>query len=463
MPDQYDVAILGGGSGGYVAAIRAAQLGMRVAVVEEDKVGGTCLHRGCIPTKALLQSAALLDQVRHGGRFGVNASEVTYDHAAASRTKEDVVRRLHRGVEFLLRKNGVDTYAGRGRLEGAGQVAVSTGGELAARHVVVATGSRPASLPGLDVDGRWVLTSDEALTLDHVPRSVVVLGAGAVGVEFASLYRSLGADVTIVELLPGLVPLEDEDVGTELQRQFEARGIRCMTGTRLQPDTLERDEGGIAVTVVTGGGAEERLHAEVLLVAVGRRANVDGCGLENAGVEVSRGVVKVDAGQRTTAGGVFAVGDVAGGFQLAHKAMHEGIVAVEAIAGRDPLPVLSRHVPRTTYCTPQIGSIGLGEREARDAGYDVRAGTFPFRGNARALIWDEPGGFCKVVADAATDDVLGVHLVGHEVTELISGPGLGMLLEASPFEVSRAIAPHPTLSEVLGEAALAVSGEAIHL
>jgi dihydrolipoyl dehydrogenase len=466
MPEQYDLAILGGGSGGYVAAIRAAQLGMRVAVVEEEKVGGTCLHRGCIPTKALLQSAALLDQMSHGARLGVSAGEVAYDHARASANKRDVVTRLHKGVEFLLRKSKVDTVAGRGRLAGAGRVAVAGGAagevELAARHVLVATGSRPRTLPGLEIDGTQVVTSDEALTLERVPRSALILGAGAIGVEFASLYRSLGAEVTVVEVLPRMVPLEDDDVGAEVQKQFESRGIRCLPGTRMLPDTLERNEGGIAISV-DRDGSEERLQAELLLVAVGRGGNVEDIGLEEAGVGVERGAVAVDGRMQTSAAGISAVGDVAGGFQLAHKAMHEGVVAVEAIAGRDPHPIDPRLVPRTTYCTPQIGSVGLSEREARDAGFDVRTGTFPFRGNGRALIWGEPGGFCKVVADAATDDILGVHIVGHEVTELIAGPALGMLLEATPYEVSRAIAPHPTLSEVLGEAALAVSGEAIHL
>ena len=462
---RYDVAILGGGSGGYVAAVRAAQLGLKVAVVEEEKVGGTCLHRGCIPTKALLQSAAMLDQIGHAARLGVNAGEVSFDYAKASANKKDVVTRLWRGVEYLLKKNTVDTVAGRGRLDGPGRITVAGkegDREISARHVILATGSRPRTLPGLEVDGRHVLTSDEALTLDHVPRSAVILGAGAIGVEFASLYRSLGGEVTLVEVAERLVPLEDHEVGAELQKQFEARGIRCLPGTRLLTESLEHTEGGIAVSVERGG-EEERLEAEVLLVAVGRAANTEDIGLEGTGVIVDRGVIQVDGTMRTGEDGVLAVGDVVGGFWLAHKAMHEGVVAAEAIAGRKPHPIDPRLVPRTTYCNPQIGSIGLSEREAAEAGMEVRTGVFPFRGNGRALIWGEPSGLCKVVADAGTDSVVGVHIIGHEVTELIAGPALGMLLEATPFELSRAIAPHPTLSEVLGEAALAVSGEAIHL
>ena len=465
MPDRYDVAVIGGGSGGYVGAIRAAQLGLRVAVVESDKVGGTCLHCGCIPTKALLQTAALLDSVKNGGRLGVRAGDISVDYAAASKNKRDVVTRLYKGVEFLLKKNKVEVIAGRGRLAGAGRVVVQSADgerELEAGSVMLATGSRPRSLPGLDIDGTAVITSDEALTLDHIPASVVILGAGAIGVEFASMYRSFGVEVTLVEVLDRLVPLEDDDVGTELRKRFEARGISCLTGHRLEPSTVQRNEGGVSVTV-SGPDGERRLQAELLLVAVGRQANIDGIGLEGTAVEVDRDTVRVDTQQRTAQPGVLAVGDMVGGFLLAHKAMHQGVVAAEAIAGHAPFPVEGSRVPRTTYCTPQIASIGLSEREAREAGHDTRVGVMPFRGNGRAVIWGEADGFCKVVADAASNDVLGVHFIGHEVTELIAGPALGALLEATPFELGRAIAPHPTLSEVLGEAALAVSGEAIHI
>jgi dihydrolipoamide dehydrogenase len=466
VAERYDVVVVGGGSGGYVGAIRAAQLGLRTAVVESDKVGGTCLHRGCIPTKALLQTAALLDAARSSARLGVRIGEVALDWPAAARNRDQVVGRLHQGVQGLLRKNRVTVLAGRGRLLGPGRVGVSaTGGEeteLEAGAVVLATGSRVRSLPGLDLDGSSVISSDDALVLDHVPASVIVLGAGAVGVEFASMFRSMDAQVTLVEVADRLVPLEDEAVGPELQRAFERRGIRCLVGARLDPASVRRDGGGVSVSV-TGAAGEERLAAEVLLVAVGRQANLDELGIEGTAIAVDRGTVQVGPTMATAEPGVYAVGDMVGGFQLAHKAMHEGVIAAEAIAGRDPHPLQPRLVPRTTYCTPQIGSLGLGEAEARAAGHDVRTGVFPFRGNGRALIWGEPDGFCKVVADAATQDVLGVHLIGHEVTELIAGPALGALLEVTPLELSRAVAPHPTLSEVLGEAALALSGEAIHL
>ncbi|HEY2704712.1 MAG TPA: dihydrolipoyl dehydrogenase [Candidatus Dormibacteraeota bacterium] len=466
MAERYDVAIIGGGSGGYVGAIRASQLGLRTVLVESDKVGGTCLHRGCIPTKALLQTAALLDSARSSARLGVRIADVALDWPAAARNRDQVVGRLHQGVQGLLRKNRVTVLAGRGRLLGPGRVGVSaTGGEeteVEAGAVILATGSRVRSLPGLDLDGRTVISSDDALVLDHVPASVIVLGAGAVGVEFASMFRSMDAQVTVVEVADRLVPLEDEAIGPELQRAFERRGIRCLAGARLDPASVRRDGGGVSVNV-SGPAGEERLEAEVLLVAVGRQANLEELGIEGTAIAVDRGVVRVGPTLATAEPGVYAVGDMVGGFQLAHKAMHEGVIAAEAIAGRDPHPLQPRLVPRTTYCTPQIGSLGLGEAEARAAGHDVRTGVFPFRGNGRALIWGEADGFCKVVADAATNDVLGVHLIGHEVTELIAGPALGALLEVTPLELSRAIAPHPTLSEVLGEAALALSGEAIHL
>jgi dihydrolipoamide dehydrogenase len=467
VAERFDIAILGGGMGGYPAAIRAAQLGLRAVLVEEDKVGGTCLHRGCIPAKALLQSAALLDELRHAGGFGVTTGEVGFDYAVAGKRRDQVVNQLYKGVQFLLRKNKVMVISGRGRLDGPGRLTVANGaGETSAVEagaVIIATGSRPKQLPGVAADGQVVLTSDEALKLNRVPASAIVLGAGAVGVEFASLYRSSGAEVTLVEMLPNLVPLEDADIGVELRRQFEARGITCLTGHRLDLESVERNEGGVAVTVAGDDGAEQRLQAEVLLVAVGRAANIEDIGIEDSGVAVERGVIVVDSLLRTGAAGISAVGDVVGGFQLAHKALHEGVVAVEAIAGRDPHPIDSRLVTRTTYCTPQIGSMGLSEAEARAAGHDVAVGVMPFVGNGRAVIWGDTGGFCKVVADKSGGDVLGVHIIGHEVTELIWGPALGGLLETTASEMGHAIAPHPTLSEVLSEAALAVSGEAIHI
>jgi dihydrolipoamide dehydrogenase len=467
MPERYDVAILGGGMGGYPAAIRASQLGLRAALIEEDKVGGTCLHRGCIPTKALLQSASLMDQLQHADTFGVMAKGFSLDMGVAGNRRDQVVSQLHRGVEFLLKKNKVAVVRGHGRIAGAGRLAVtaSTGDpmEIEAGAVIIASGSRPKQLPGVPSDGTHVLTSDDAVRMNRVPASAIVLGAGAVGVEFASLYRSCGAEVTVVEMLPSLVPLEDHDVGAELRKQFEARGIRCLVGTKLQLDSVQRNEGDVAVSVTDADGNEQRLQAEILLVAVGRSANVEDIGLEGTHVAVNNGTIVVDSMLRTGEPNVSAIGDVVGGFWLAHKALHEGVIAVEAIAGRDPQPLESKHVTRTTYCHPQIGSLGLSEAEAKAAGHDVAVGVFPLRANGRALIWGEPEGFCKVVADRSSGEVLGVHIIGHEVTELIWGPALGALLEMTPFEMGRTVAPHPTLTEALSEAALAVTGEAIHI
>ncbi len=450
--------------GGYVGAIRAAQLGLRTAVVEEDKLGGCCLHRGCIPTKALLQAAFVLDQARGGERLGVRAAGLELDWAQAGRFRDQVVAQLQRGVEFLMTKNRIEVVRGRGRLDGPRRLTVA-GGEGGAREVeaaslVVATGSRPKQLPGAEADGRAVLTSDHALTLDHVPASAIVLGAGAVGVEFASLWRSCGAEVTVVEMLDRLVPLEDRAIGVELQKHFEARGIHCRVGAVLDLASVTRDDAGVSVTISRDGG-EERLRAEVLLVAVGRTPCSDGIGLEGTGVELERGFIRTGPDQGTAEPGVYAIGDVAGGFLLAHKGSHEGMIAAEAIAGRHPHPLDPNLVTRTTYCTPQIASLGLSEEEARAAGHEVRVGTFPLTANGRSIIWGERG-FCKIVA-GADDTVLGVHIIGAEVTELIYAASLGGLLEATPFEMGRAVAPHPTVSEIVMEAALAANGEAIHI
>ncbi len=450
--------------GGYVGAIRAAQLGLTTAVVEEDKLGGTCLHRGCIPTKALLQSAFVLDQARQGARLGVRVSGVELDYAQVGKNRDQVVSQLHRGVEYLMKKHRIEVVRGRGRLEAPRRVRVGGGQsgdvELEAGAVVIATGSRPKQVPGAEPDGRSVLTSDHALTLDHVPASAIVLGAGAVGVEFASFWRSCGAEVTVVEMLDRLVPLEDRAIGVELGKHFEARGIRCLVGARLDLESVRRDEGGVSVTVAHGG-KEERISAEVLLVAIGRSPNTEGIGLETTAVELERGFIRAGADLRTTQEGVYAIGDVIGGFLLAHKGSHEGIIAAEVIAGRDPHPLDPLLIPRTTYCTPQIASIGLSEEEARQAGHEVSVGVFPLTANGRSIIWGERG-FCKVVA-GADGTVLGVHMIGPEVTELIYAAALGGLLEATPFEMGRAIAPHPTVSEILMEAALAAAGEPIHI
>ncbi|MBE3589943.1 MAG: dihydrolipoyl dehydrogenase [Firmicutes bacterium] len=458
---DFDVVVLGGGTGGYVAAIRAAQLGMKAALVEEDKVGGTCLHRGCIPTKVMLQAADLLHDIRRAAEFGLTpVAGADVDWAGLAQRKHRIVTTLHRGVEYLLKKNGVELVRGRGALDGPGRVRV---GErvLTASHTIIATGSRPRELPGLPFDGRRVISSDHALQLERRPASVVVVGAGAVGVEFASLFRDFGAEVTLVEWLPRLMPLEDEDVSAELQRAFEKRGIRCLTGAQVLAPSVRAGEGGVEL-VVRRGEEEVKLEAEVLLVAVGRAARVEDCGLETAGVAVERGFIRVDGWMRTNVPGVYAIGDAVGGLQLAHVAAHEGIVAVETAAGHEPDPIDYTKAPRATYCRPQVASVGYSEREAREAGYRVKAGTFPFRAIGKALIVGEGEGFCKVVADE-DGGVLGVHLIGPHATDLIAEGALLRFMDGTAWELGTVIHPHPTLSEVLGEAGLAVEGRAIHV
>ncbi len=462
----FDLVVLGGGSGGYVAAIRAAQLGLSCAVVEEEKVGGTCLHRGCIPTKALLQSAFYLDMTALATKFGVHAKSVEFAYPEAAKQRDAVVGQLHRGVEYLLKKNHVERLNGTGRLTDAHHVAVALkdGSDevVEGKHILIATGSGPKVPPGIAVQAPQVVTSDELLFRESLPKSLIVLGAGAVGVEFASMYRSFGIEVTLIEMAPRLVPLEDEAIGKELLKAFTARGISCHVGAAMDLTATKIGKDGVTVQVTHEGKAAS-ITAEVLLLAIGRTPRSSGIGCEAAGVALDRGFIQVNDMQQTSVPHIYAVGDVAGGFLLAHKAMHQGIVAAEHMAGHATFPLEPRHVTRTTYCSPQIASVGLSEEEAKAAGYDVATGTMPFTANGRALAWGNAEGFCKVVADRKTDSVLGVHLIGHEVTELIYGPGLATLVDGTPYELAHAVAPHPTLTEVIGEAALAVSGEAIHI
>ena len=462
--DSYDVAILGGGSGGYVAAIRGGQLGLKVALVERDKLGGTCLNRGCIPTKSFLETAGLLARVRRGLDYGVAVENATLDYPRLLKRTDQIVAQLIRGIEFLLQKQKVTLIRGDGRLTAASTIAVRTadGQErtIRAANVIVATGSFPKEIPGMPYDGKRIINSDHALRLADVPRSVIIIGAGAVGVEFASIFKDFGAEVTIVEMLPALVPLEDRDISTELTKAYNRRGIKSITGAKA--GNVQVSEDGVSVDV-SAEGKQETLRAEVLLVAVGRGTNVKGIGLEALNVAMDRAFIKVDKQQRTNVPGIYAVGDVIGGFQLAHKAMVEGVVAVETIAGEHVEPVEPNRVPRATYSRPEIASVGLTEQEARDQGFAVRVGKFPFQANARALINGEAEGFAKVVSDDKSGEILGVHLIGPHVTELIAEPTLAKLLESTPYEIGLSIHAHPTLSEAVGEASLDVDGRAIHI
>jgi dihydrolipoamide dehydrogenase len=454
---EFDVAVLGGGTGGYTAAIRAAQLGSRTALVEAVKVGGTCLHLGCIPTKALLESSGLYHRLHDRGQeYGIVASDVRFDYERIATRRDAVVNQLWKGVQGLMRKNRIEVVEGCGVLQGKGRIQVGDR-VLRARAIIVATGSSPLSLPGVELDGRRIVSSDDATLARQLPGSVAIIGAGAVGVEFATFYRQMGAAVTLVEALDRLVPLEDEEVSKVLLQSFQRAGIDCRLGTRVSGARAGKRD--VVVTLEDG-----EVRADQLLVAVGRGPNSKGIGLEAAGVDVDRrGFVRVDEWQRTSAEGVWAIGDVVGGYQLAHAAAHEGVVAAEDIAGRRVAPMEQELVTRCTYSTPEIASVGLTEAQARERGHEVRVGRFPFVANSRAVIHGETQGFAKLVADARTGQLLGAHLVGIQATELIGEPALARLFQGDPWEVARNIHPHPTLSEAIGEAALAVDGVALNI
>jgi len=450
-----DVAVVGTGPGGYVAAIRCAQLGLSVAAVEDDRPGGVCLNWGCIPTKALLRNAEVVHLFQRASEFGIRLAGFEADYAEAVRRSRSVADRMAKGVEYLFRKNKITLFRGRGTLKAATTVEVS-GDRIEALAVILATGSEPKSLPGVTIDEQRVISSNGAVRNERAPTSIVIIGAGAVGVEFADVYAAYGAEVTVLEALPRVVPLEDEEVSTQLARMFSRRGITLRTGVKV----TSAKPGGKGVGVETDGG---RLEAEQVLMAVGRAAKVTGLGLEGVGVTLERGFVKVSPRMETSVKGLYAIGDMAGPPLLAHKAMAEGVVAAEAIAGRDPRPVDYTNVPSCTYCRPQIASIGLTEARARENGREVTVGKFPFTASGKAVALGETDGFVKVVADKASGELLGVHIVGPEATEIIHEFAVGRTLEATLEEMIHTIHAHPTLSEAALEATLGALGQAIHI
>jgi dihydrolipoamide dehydrogenase len=462
---SFDLTVIGSGPGGYVAAIRAAQLGLKTAVVETaPRPGGTCLHTGCIPTKALLHAAEVLETSRHAGKFGVKVAEGALDVEALHRYKDKAVLANVKGVEYLFKKNGVTMVTGRGRLAGPGRVSVAAPGggttSIATKFTIVATGTVIRGLPGVEFDGKTIINSDHALGLKTVPASMIVLGAGAVGVEFASIYATFGAKVTIVELLPRLIPLEDAALGAELERAFKKRGLGVHTATKVEK--VEPAKSGVTV-VASRDGKPVELEAEVLLIAIGRRPLTEDLGLEALGVKLDRGFVEVDALMRTAAPSVYAIGDIVKTQALAHVASHEGIVAAEDAAGQHPHPVNYDRIPSCTYCDPEVASVGLSEEEARKRGYDVAVGQFPFSAIGKAKILEDTRGFVKIVADKKYDEVLGVHIIGPHATELIAESTVALNLEATAASIIETVHAHPTLSEAMGEAALAVHGRPIHL
>jgi dihydrolipoamide dehydrogenase len=467
---RFDLLILGGGMS-YVGAIRAAQLGLKVAVVERDRLGGTCLNRGCIPSKALLETADLLHRVTvQGAEFGLTMSEqVGLDYAALGKRRDSVVDKHVKGVEFLMKKNAVTVLRGNGVLTSPTSVHVSGGeaGELdvTATDLILATGSAPRSLPGLEIDGERIITSDEALKRDETPKRVTIVGAGAIGVEWASLYRDFGSEVHLVEYLDRVVPLEEPDVSKELARVFKRRGIEIHTASTIDPASIERSKGGLKFDIAAKEGDKRTpVESDLILVAVGRRPLTADIGLEKIdGLRMERGYVLVDEYMRTGVEHLYAIGDIVPGFQLAHVASHEAVVAVETIAGREPEPVRMNLMPRVTFCRPQIASVGLGEEEARAAGHEVKSGSFPFRALGKATIVGEVDGFAKLVTDAGSGLLLGAHLIGPHAGDLLAEPTLARLVEGTAAEIAMSVHAHPTLTEVLPEAALAVNGEAIHV
>jgi dihydrolipoamide dehydrogenase len=466
----YDLVVIGAGTGGYVAAIRAAQLGLKTAVVErQTALGGTCLIWGCIPTKALLEHAHAYKIAQQSKEWGiVLGGAPTLDVAQVHARKDKIVSGLTRGIEFLFKKNGITWIKGTARLLGGGRIAVSgdTPQELESKEVIVATGSQARSVPGIEIDRRRIITSDEAIHLKEVPASMVILGSGAVGVEFASIFNRFGTKVTIVELLPRLVPLEDEAISAELQKAFRKQGITAHTGTTVTSARVAGE--GVDIEAQGPGGKAQSFKADYLLVATGRGPVIEGLGAEDVGLAIDRGYLVVDDQYRTNVPGISAIGDVitVGGAphpQLAHVSSAEGILVAERLAGEEVRPINYDHVPACTYCDPEIGSVGLTEANARERGFDVRVGTFPFSALGRARMANETDGFVKIVADRKYDELLGVHVIGPRATELVAEAVLALRLECTVEELVRTIHAHPTMSEAVGEAAHATHGAAIHV
>jgi dihydrolipoamide dehydrogenase len=471
MASEYDVVVIGSGTGGYVAAIRAAQLGLKTAVVERAPVlGGTCLNWGCIPTKALLEHAHALKVAQDWKEWGLTLGDaaIGLDMTQVHARKDKIVKGLTGGVEFLFKKNKIDWIKGSGRLAGKGKVEITEGEKQSIavkKEIIVATGSQPRGVPGIEIDRKRIITSDEAINLKTIPKSIVIMGSGAVGVEFASVFRRFGSDVTLIELLPRIVPIEDEAVSTELERSFRKQGIKVLTGTKVT--SAKSGANGVELEAQMADGKSGKVSAEYLLVATGRGPVTNGLGAEEAGIKLERGYVLVDAQYRTTVPGISAVGDVItfekpGHAQLAHLSSAEGIVLAERIAEQEFRPINYDHVPGCTYCDPEIGSVGLTEAKAKERGFDVRVGTFKFGILGRAKIAGETEGFVKIVADKKYDEVLGVHMIGPRSTELVAEATLALRLECTVEELARTIHAHPTMSEAVGEAAHATHGAAIH-
>ncbi|GEN85444.1 dihydrolipoyl dehydrogenase [Oceanobacillus sp. FSL W8-0428] len=472
MAAEYDLVILGGGTGGYVAAIRASQLKMKVAIVEKAELGGTCLHRGCIPSKALLRSAEIYQQTRNADKFGVEVNKPVLNFIKVQQRKKAIVDQLHKGVQGLMKKGKVDVYQGFGRILGPsifspmpGTISVEyeNGNEndmLIPKNVLIATGSEPNTLPGLDFDGELVISSNEALEMEKLPESMLIVGGGVIGIEWASMLNDFGVDVTVLEYQKQILPTEDKDVAKEMEKQLKKRGVKIVTGANVQADTLEKNN-NISIKALINDKTEQ-FNADKMLVSVGRKANIENIGIENTDIQISNHVIDTNDFYQTKESHIYAIGDVIGGMQLAHVASHEGIIAVEHIADENPQKIDYNTVSSCIYANPEAARVGLTEKQAKEEGYELVIGKFPFKAVGKALVYGETDGFVKIITDKKTQDLLGVHMIGPHVTDMISEAGLAKVLDATAWEISQTIHPHPSLSEVIGEAALAVDEKQIH-
>lgn len=472
MSKEYDLVVLGGGTGGYVAAIRASQLGLQVAIVETEELGGTCLHRGCIPSKALLRSAEVFKQTNEASEYGVDTKETSLNFTKVQERKNKIVNTLHQGVQGLMKKGKIDVFGGYGRILGPsifspmpGTISIeyANGDEntmIVPKNVLIATGSKPKTLPGLEIDGSQVMSSDEALQMVELPASIIIVGGGVIGIEWASMLSDFGVEVTVIEYVNQILPTEDGAIAKEVENLLKKKGITFIKEAKVLPETLTKED-GITIDAEING-KNETFKAEKMLVSVGREANTNNLGLQNTEIVVEKGFIQTNAYYQTKESHIYAIGDVIGGMQLAHVASHEGIVAVEHIANQHPMPIEYDNIPTCIYSSPEVASVGLTEKQAKAKGYDIKVGKFPFQAIGKALVYGESDGFVKIIADKDTEDLLGVHMVGPHVTDMISEAGLAKVLDATPWEVSQSIHPHPTLSEIMGEAALAVEGKQIH-
>ncbi|MFP3921044.1 MAG: dihydrolipoyl dehydrogenase [Dichotomicrobium sp.] len=463
---SFDLVVIGAGPGGYVAAIRAAQLGMKTAVIEREHLGGICLNWGCIPTKALLRTAEVYHLMQHADQFGLSAKDVGYDAEKVVKRSRKVADKLAGGVGYLLKKNKVTVIDGEAKLAGNGKIAVTAKnggpGEVTAKNIIIATGARARTLPGLEPDGKLIWTYKEAMVPDRIPKSVLVIGSGAIGIEFASFYHTMGADTTVVEIMDRIVPAEDEEISALARKTFEKQGMTIHTGAKVEK--LDPGKSKVKATIQTADGKSEEQSFERVVLAIGITGNVEGIGLEEAGVKVEKGHIVIDEWGHTGVDNIYAIGDVAGPPWLAHKASHEGVICVEKIAGvNDVHPLETDNIPACTYCHPQIASVGMTEAEAKEAGHEVRVGRFPFQGNGKALALGETEGLVKTVFDATTGELLGAHMIGAEVTELIQGYGIAKTLETTEAELIHSIFPHPTLSEMMHESVLDAYDRVIHI